>query len=288
MVIAASCLVVHSPNCCAQALETETPQSYPNKWALVIGIDKFKTKSWNYKYGVKDAQDFQNYLINVAHFEPGHVKFVTGLHATKDTLLNECRSWLRNSVSKDDLLVIYIRSRGVDLTNLTSFSGSEESRVVALSDTDEEDVAGTSLKINDLPELFCKDLQKGPLAMILDIDFAGTLRWKVIQNFTDDGETRLGNPLVIVTSTENNQISWQSFTAKNSVFTRELIDELMKMGSDADLTDAADAIGARVKQRVYEQRGLSQEPLSMASSGPNSSHHINLAAPSSKPKPPDK
>lgn len=286
MMATALCLGVHSLNCFAQASATEAPQSYPNKWALVVGIEKFKTKTWNYKYGVKDAQDFQKYLINTARFEPDHVKFVTGHRATKDTLLNECRSWLRNSVNKDDLLVIYIRSRGVDLENLTSFSGRQESRVVALSDTVGEDAVGTGLKTNDIPELFCKDLHKGPLAMILDVDFAGTLRWKVLRNLTKAGETRLGNPLVIVTSTGNNQISWQSITAKNSVFTRELIDELTKMGSNADLTAAANAIGPRVKQRVYEQRSRSQEPLSMASSGPNSSPHINLAAPSSKSNPP--
>lgn len=278
-------LAMYSPTVHAQPSESNAPLSYPDKWALVIGIDKFLTKSWNYRYGVKDAQDFQNYLINTAHFESDHVKLVTGPRATKDTVLNECRSWLRNSVKQDDLLVIYVRSRGVDLTNMTSFSGSQESRAVAFSDTKGEDASGTGLKINDLPELFCKELPKGPVAMILDVDFAGTLRWITMQNFSDEGDTRLGNPLVLVTSTQNNQISWQSYTAKNSVFTRELIDELTKMGSDADLTAAVNAIGARVKQRVFEQRSRTQEPLSMASSGPNSYHHINLAAPSSQSTP---
>lgn len=278
-------LAMNTPPVHAQPSESYTPSSYPNKWALVIGVDKFLTKSWNYKYGVKDAQDFQNYLINTAHFQPDHVKLVTGPQATKDTVLNECRTWLRNSVKQDDLLVIYVRSRGVDLTIMTSFSGSQESRVMALSDTKEKDAQETGLKINDLPELFCKELPKGPVAMILDVDFAGTLRWITMQNFSDEGDTRLGNPLVLVTSTQNNQISWQSYTAKNSVFTRELIDELTKMGGDADLTVAVDAIGPKVKQRVYEQRGRSQEPLSMASSGPNSYHHVNLAAPSSNSTP---
>lgn len=279
-------LAMNSPTVHAQPSENNAPLSYPDKWALVIGIDKFLTKSWNYKYGVKDAQDFQNYLINTAHFESGHVKLVTGPHATKDTVLNECRSWLRKSVKQDDLLVIYVRSRGVDQTNLTSFSGKQESRAVAFSDTMGEDASGTGLKINDLPELFCKELPKGPVAMILDVDFAGTLRWITMQNFSEEGDTRIGNPLVLVTSTQNNQISWQSYTAKNSVFTRELINELTKMGGNADLTDAVNAIGARVKQRVFEQRGRSQEPLSMASSGPNSYHHINLAAPSTRSESP--
>jgi|GEM_PF-4506516 len=280
----ATSLAMYSPSANAQPSQSYTPSSYPNKWALVIGVDKFLTKSWNYKYGVKDAQDFQNYLINTAHFQPDHVKLVTGPQATKDTVLNECRSWLRNSVKQGDLLVIYVRSRGVDLTNMTSFSGSQESRLMALSDTKEKDAQETGLKINDLPELFCKELPKGPVAMILDVDFAGTLRWITMQNFSDEGDTRLGNPLVLVSSTQNNQISWQSYTAKNSVFTRELIDELTKMGGDADLTVAVDAIGPKVKQRVYEQRGRSQEPLSMASSGPNSYHHVNLAAPTPQSK----
>lgn len=256
--------------------------SYPDKWALVIGIDKFKNKSWNFNYGVKDAQDFRNYLLNSAQFIPSHVKLVTGNQATKNTLLNESRLWLRNSVKKGDLLVVYVRSRGIDLTDKTSFSGSQESRAIALCDTAKSKKTETLLKINDLPDLLCKDLPIGPIAIIVDADFAGTLRWKIMENFTSDGETRLGNPLVIITSTQNNQISWPSFTAKNSVFTRELIDELTNMGSAADLSNASCKIGARVKQRVYEQRGLSQEPLSMASSGPDSYHHINLAAPSNR------
>lgn len=259
--------------------ELDSVPCYSNKYALIIAIDKYKEKSWNFRYGIQDATDFQDYLISHANFSPAHVKLITGISATKGALLSGFQGWLQKSVKHGDLVVIYVRARGIDTVTKTSFSGRHESRVLAVSDTDPKNVMETGVLINELPSLFLKDLPKCASAIILDVDFAGTLRWQTFSNFDDNGNTKLGNPLVIVGSTERNQISWTSRTAKNSVFTRELIDVLRDMGNDADLAVAGMTVSPRVRQRVFEQRGLSQEPFETSSSGENSEHRINLAAP---------
>ncbi|MBI4534349.1 MAG: caspase family protein, partial [Candidatus Melainabacteria bacterium] len=55
---------------------TETAPAVADKWALVIGISRFKDPSVKLKYASKDAKDFYDYLVSQAHFAPDHVKLL--------------------------------------------------------------------------------------------------------------------------------------------------------------------------------------------------------------------
>lgn len=46
---------------------TDGAPAVADKWALVIGVSKFKDPAVKLKYASKDAKDFYDYLVNEAH-----------------------------------------------------------------------------------------------------------------------------------------------------------------------------------------------------------------------------
>src|SRR5687767_15034855 len=48
-----------------------------DKWALVVGVSRFKNASLNLQWAAKDAEDFRNYLVSKGQFDPEHVKLLT-------------------------------------------------------------------------------------------------------------------------------------------------------------------------------------------------------------------
>ena len=69
-----------------------------DKWALVIGISKFKDPKINLKYASKDAMDFYRYLIGEGNFAADHIKVLLDEKATRENILSYLGdSWLPRS-----------------------------------------------------------------------------------------------------------------------------------------------------------------------------------------------
>lgn len=84
-----------------------------DKWALIIGISRFKDPSMDLKYPAKDATDFRDYLVKEAGFSEDHVKLITDAEATRAGILSAIGDkWLPRTAQPNDLVVIYISSHG--------------------------------------------------------------------------------------------------------------------------------------------------------------------------------
>ena len=84
------------------------------KWALVIGIGKFKQAEIDpLQYATADANAFAAWLKNPAYgrFKPDHVVTLTDAEATTRNI-KEKLNWLARSAAQDDLVVIYIATHG--------------------------------------------------------------------------------------------------------------------------------------------------------------------------------
>jgi len=85
-----------------------------DKWALVVGISKFKNKSVpQLKYAAKDAKDFYRFLINKCNFAPDHVRLLLYEKATERRVMSELGSkFLARLARNDDLVVLFFSTHG--------------------------------------------------------------------------------------------------------------------------------------------------------------------------------
>ena len=84
-----------------------------DKWALIIGISKFKDEKLNLRYPAKDAQDFYEFLVHHEKFAKDHIKLLKDADATRGRILSELGDkWLPRVANPDDLILIYISSHG--------------------------------------------------------------------------------------------------------------------------------------------------------------------------------
>ncbi|MBC8000320.1 MAG: tetratricopeptide repeat protein, partial [Leptolyngbya sp.] len=74
-----------------KATEVVKPEDRPvkDKWALIVGISKFKNNTLNLKYPSKDAKDFYDYLVADGKFQKDHVKLLLDEQATRGNILSE-------------------------------------------------------------------------------------------------------------------------------------------------------------------------------------------------------
>ena len=70
----------------------------------------------------------------------------------------------------------------------------------------------------------------------------------------------LGSGEMVLTSSLEDQVSWESKQYPNSVFTRQLIDALQCKGKDTTLRQAYENLRAQVEQEVLSDRSAVQTP----------------------------
>ena len=71
----------------------------------------------------------------------------------------------------------------------------------------------------------------------------------------------LGNGQAVLCSSLADQVSWESKTYQNSVFTRRLIEGLESKGNKTNLADAYDYLKDAVESEVLRDRGELQTPV---------------------------
>ncbi|MBY0548123.1 MAG: tetratricopeptide repeat protein [Candidatus Obscuribacterales bacterium] len=243
----------------ASATEAERPVK--DKWALVVGVSNFKDPSINLKYAAKDASDFRDWLVTEGHFQADHVKLLTNAKATRDNIVSQLGdSWLGRLANRDDLVVVYISSHG-------SQAKDEAGGVnfLVAYDTNKNSLLGTGIPMQWLTKIVRESVHCDRVVLVLDVCHSGAA------NVDGKGITRepgfdvakisTGEGQAVMCSSLAEQISWESKTYHNSVFTRRLIDGLRSHGADTKLTDAYEFMRDRVETEVLRDRGEEQTPV---------------------------
>jgi uncharacterized caspase-like protein len=265
----------------AKSSESQTSQRFADKWAVVIGVDEFSDPSWNMQYAIKDAQDFQSYLIEHAHFAKDHIKVLTGNGATREHILRALGEWLAAASQPDDLALIYIRTRGT-LAELDVLGNS----YLAASDTNSQKLFSTGIDMDGLPKLVLERIRAGATVMIVDADFSGimartkSLHWP---SMPKENLLPVGHSIQVFCSAAANEISWESKSHPSSVFTGSLLAALMRDGDSATLPKTADSIADQVMQEVKDTRQRPQHPISMGMCRGPGGIAVMLALPATHP-----
>jgi uncharacterized caspase-like protein len=273
-----------------------------NRYALVVGVGKFKSGVTPLQYAVKDAESFYSFLVTRSGFPRNSTYFLANENATRDNIARYLNG-IKTAAQEDDLVVVYMSSHG---TPPDKYGGV----YIVTYDTEvkpREAVWHTAVAESMLKE-FVEQLKARRLVMILDTCYSNGA-YRQIPGFLPPGGKSLGvageeegygvskesgkrlfgsKDLVIedtpkpkameakgiestdaygkvlIGASSAGQKSWESDQLRNSVFTYYYLDGLQRyQGSVRDAFYYAQPL---VDQRVKQEKGreIEQTPQAMA------------------------
>ena len=242
-----------------------SPNKIREKWALIIGVNNFQNTDEFLQFGVKDAKDVGEYLIESGNFKKSNVTILVDKDATT-AKIQEAFGDLRSKAKADDLVLVYLSSHGrprnLDPTGLS---------YVITNDTDFSSPGrffATALKMVELAELGRFVLARD-YVLLLDTCFSGAARAGVTGMIVPpntagfdplQGLDGAGNRVVISASRADEE-SYEDSESKHGYFTRFLLEALRKDGSSLALSGIFDYLQSHVSEQVGKLDGRQQHPV---------------------------
>ncbi|MBZ0187941.1 MAG: tetratricopeptide repeat protein, partial [Candidatus Obscuribacterales bacterium] len=231
------------------------------KWALSIGVSNFKDSTINLKYAAKDATDFKNFLVSSERFKTDHVKLLTDENATRENIIATLGDkWLGKLAHKDDLVLVYISSHGS-----TSQDDAGGVNFLVAHDTDKNSLLATGIPMQWLTKMIKDQVNSDRVILILDVCHSGAAAsggkaLSRIMAMTPNGLT-IGSGQMVLCSSRSEQVSWESKTYENSVFTRRLMEALRVNQDKTTLLEAYNKLKDLVEAEVLRDRANLQTPV---------------------------
>ncbi len=231
-----------------------------DKWALVVGVSEFANPALNLKYSAKDAKDFADYLVKEADFAPDHVKVLLNKDATERRILSELGDrWLPRVANPDDLVVIFVSTHG---------SGAEldvggQNYLIAY-DTDVQDLYTTGVPMQRLAKDIKDRVHCDRVVIFLDACHSGGVKSEskgLTRTGVDASELAMGSGRMVIASSAEDQVSWESKNGTNGVFTAALLQSLRKKGKETTVGEMFAELKERVQDQVLRERGRLQTPV---------------------------
>lgn len=260
---------------------SQPPRPIKDKWALVVGISNFKDPSINLCYAAKDATDFRNYLVKEAGFAPDHVKLLTDSQASRENIVGYLgEKWLGRVAGPDDLVVLYLSSHGsapekeVNANFIITYEGTRENLVFSGIP-----MQWLTIGIKDV-------LHADRTLLLLDVCHGGAIAGaKALKRSFDFSPSNInvGPGQLILVSSMDDQVSWESKRYHNGVFTHYLLEGLRKNGSQEKMGNVFNYLKERVEEEVLRDRAVLQTPMMFKKIVGGT--EIVLSAPGTNPKP---
>lgn len=250
--------------CCGVSAQEEAAlEPIRDKWALIVGISSFKSKSVpKLQYAAKDAADFYRYLVNEANFDPSHVRILLNEEATERRVLSELgEKFLPNLVQPGDLVVVYFSTHG----SPAHIDRQGKNYLVAY-DSEPDELFTTGIEMKRLLESLKGRVRSNRVLLILDACHSGTLNpnakgLKRVANF-DVNAIGQGKGQMVICSSMPDEQSWESRRYKNGVFTKQLLKSLREKESKTGLQETFSSVRDRVQKEVKQDRlGAKQTPV---------------------------
>ncbi len=257
-------------------LKEKPPGVVHDKWALVIGINKFQdSRVPRLKYTSKDARDFSDLLKDPAYgsFASDHVHLLTDEQATTRKIKEEL-NWLARSAGKDDLVLVFLSSHGSPREKDTAGVN-----YVITSDTDLKDadsLFATALPMVELADVVRTRVQARRTAIFLDTCHSGAVTNAAPPEANGFTTSQVAGPTfdrltqgvgrVIIASSEAKQKSYESDRVQNGYFTYNLVRALKEGGGSATIDKIFDFVHQEVSKQVLADWKVHQTPVLSKSS----------------------
>lgn len=228
------------------------------RFAVIIGLSNFlDDRIPRLHYSGKDASDMAGFLEQKAGFASDHVKVMLDADASQSAIVDALAGWLPTRVKAGDIVFIFISSHGTPAYGEIGAFNS-----VVAYDTRVDQLFSTSLPMQKLLRLVRNKLKKQRTFIVLDTCYSGGLGAPDGASCANaDPDLMVNSNLqLLVSSSDANERSWESKRYKNSVFTRQLIDELQQQMHYLDFHDVFGRVQQRVEAEVAADWGSKQTP----------------------------
>lgn len=213
--------------------------TYVDRWAIVIGVSKYKHESLNLRYADRDAEEFYKLLLSPlgGKFKPDHVVKLTNHEATTASVTRALRSFLKKP-GRDDLVIVYFACHGTP-------DFDRPGNVYLLThDTDPNDIAGTALPMREIDLSLRENLLSERVVIFADTCHSAAIGGgigrrstgndtEMVNRYLKEVSTARGG-IALLTSAEANEVSFEDarWGGGHGVFTHYL---LRGMQGEADL-----------------------------------------------------
>lgn len=227
-----------------------------NKYALVVGVSKFKDSSINLRYSDKDAQDFGNFLVTTEGFPKENVKVLVNDEATRENILGALgESWLPRKANKDDLVLVYFSTHGSP-----SAMDAKGINYLLAHDTDKDLLYATGVPVQDLTRMIKDKVHADRVVVIMDACHSGSAKADDRLKIDADNIANESGQAVICSSLPE-EVSWESKQYSNSVFTHHLMDGFKCKGVKTSISETFAYAKDHVVQEVWNDRKSKQTPI---------------------------
>ncbi len=241
----------------------EKPELRPimDKWAVIIGIDKFQNTSIpKLQYPSKDARDFAKFLVEKGNFAADHVLVLTNEQATLGKIKEVIGdSWLPQRARKDDLVLVFASTHGspkeIDVAG---------DNFLVVYDTDPMKLFSTGIRFADLAPTIKDRTSCDRVVLLLDACSSGAANVGgkgMVRTGNFDVAALAGEGQIVISSSAADQRSFESKRYENGVFTKQLIASLQSNGSKTTLTEAFNNLKEQVENEVQFDRKQTQTPV---------------------------
>lgn len=242
----------------ASALEEVTP--IRDKWAVVIGIDKFQDQTIPpLRFAKKDATDFAKFLVEKGNFAQDHILILTNAQATKYNIQVAIGDdWLPRRAATDDLIVFFASTHG----SPKEADVAGENFLIAY-DTDPKKLFSTAVKFADLAPIIKQRTGCQRIVLLLDACDSGAANVSkgLVRQSNFDVSNIVGEGQIVISSSSADQRSYESQRYENGVFTRQLISALQSNGAKTTLNEAFAYLQKQVENEVRYDRTATQTPI---------------------------
>jgi tetratricopeptide (TPR) repeat protein len=278
-----------------RGVEAVTLSIYPeyvNRWAILIGISKYRDERLNLKYADRDAEGLYELLQTQAGggFEKDHILKLVNEQATTAEVMRALRTFLKKP-AREDIVLVYFAAHGAP--------DPERPRNIYLvtHDTNPDDISGTAVPMREIQASLTENLLADRVILLADtchsaavatvrgarsLDNTGLVN-RYLQELS---KTRPG--IALMTSAEAEEVAREDATwgGGHGVFTYYLL-QGMKGEADTGREDGVVTVGELfeyVREKVKEATKGQQHPsigqtqfdrnLPMAVTGGTTAHEL--------------
>jgi tetratricopeptide (TPR) repeat protein len=243
------------------ALASAGPQG-GTTFALLLGVSKFKKPELNLQYANADATTFAELLQSPlgGSVPKENILLLTDERATTGALRLGFNDFLNRRAGKNDTVIILIAGHG------TVEAPGSKSAFILSHDADPQDLKSTALGVNELQDLFTKQLQNvARVVLFVDVCKAGAISAMSTANMASTVESLGGVPgkLFGYLASQPNQVSIEGpqFGGGHGVFSYFILKGMQgEADENADGVVDADELVTYVTAQVRKATAKKQIP----------------------------
>jgi tetratricopeptide (TPR) repeat protein len=238
-----------------------TNRPIKQKWAVVVGLGKFKEKRLDYGMNMdKAATAFYDYAIDpqCGRFQKDHVRLLLNNESTSQNIMSTLgKPWLGSLAGPDDLVVVFISTLGFPTTDGGSY--------LCAYDCALDNVYGTCMSIQNLMSTLKQNVKADRILLVLQACYSGNAELdagakSLMKSYNlDIDKVNLGKGYIILSSSRPDQMTW------GDTFSNDLVQALKENNGMVPLKDAFEKARIKTEQDTTSLGGNKKQTPVMKS-----------------------